>query len=125
MSARELGFEDEIINYLNAHGNTKESDLIEFCTYSLHLTSKVAKRKLDRMIKDGWLGNVIHSKLKTPAVYITFKEPASYDLDQMWTKSLNPKKLDKEELRQQAGRILEEAKKVAEERQKLQEREIR
>lgn len=113
---QKLGFEDEIINYLNLHGNTKESDLIEFCTFNLHVTTKAAKKKLDKMIKDGWLGNIIHTELKTPAVYVTFKEPALYDLNQLWTRSLNPKKSDKEELRLQALRILEEAKKVAENR---------
>jgi hypothetical protein len=111
-----LGFEDEIIEYLYVHGNTKESDLIEFGSRSLHLSSKAAKEKLDKMAKEGWIGHIIHSKLKSPALYVTFKEPLLYDLEKAWTRSLNPQKVNKKALREEAQKILEEAAQVAEQR---------
>jgi DNA-binding PadR family transcriptional regulator len=113
-----LRFEDEIINYLNGHGNTKESDLIEFGTYSLHLSSKVVMEGLDRMMKEGWIEHIMHTKLKTPAVYVRLKEPGLYALKQEWTELLKPEKRDKKTLHEEAQRILEEAAMLAEKRTK-------
>ena len=115
---RALGFEDEIVNYLNGHGNTKESDLIEFGTYNLHLSSKVVKEGLDRMIREGWIEHIMHTKLKTPAVYVHLKETGLHILQQQWTEMLKPQKRDKKTLREEARRILEEAAMIAEQRTK-------
>lgn len=115
---RVLRFEDEILNYLNVHGSTKESDLLEFGTYSLHLSSKVVKEGLDRMMKEGWIEHIMHTELKTPAVYVGLKEPGLYALRQEWTELLEPEKRDKKALHEEAQKILEEAAMLAEQRTK-------
>lgn len=109
-----MNLEDEIANYLNVHGNTKKDDLIEFGTHNLHLSSEVVKEGLDKMMKEGWIWHIIHTKLKAPAIYVALKEPALLNLQ--WTKSLNPQKKDKKALREDVRRILDEAAKVAEQR---------
>jgi hypothetical protein len=102
-----LDFEDEIIDYLKAHGNTRESDLTEFATHNLQLTSKTVHEKLNKTVREGWISRIIHTKLKTPAIYVTLKESVLYDLMELWTKSLNPQKKDKKTLREKARKILE------------------
>lgn len=119
-----MDFDDEIINYLTLHGEKKESDLIEFCTKNLHLSSKVAKERLDRLIKKGWIKRIIHPKLGTPVVYVAFKEPDLNDLMQfahalLGTNPLNPEGKDQEALHEETrAKILEDARTVAEQRMK-------
>jgi hypothetical protein len=79
------------------------------------------KDGLDRMIREGWIEYIMHTKLKIPAVYVCLKDPGLHILQQQWTevlRPLRPEKMDKKTLREEVRRILEEAAMVAEQRTK-------
>lgn len=70
------------------------------------------------MIRDGWIEFIIHTKLRAPAVYVRLKEPGLYILQREWTGLLKPQKRDKNAVREEVRKILEEARIVAERRMK-------
>lgn len=70
-----MDIEKRIVSYLEAYGNTKESDLINYGVQNLSQSSEKMKKILNRMAVKDKIHRVVHNKLKPPEVYITLEEP--------------------------------------------------
>jgi len=69
-----LNIETEIVAYLAAYGNTKETDIISFGMQKLHRDPKEIKKIVNRMAVKGRIHRIVHNKLKPPEVYISLYE---------------------------------------------------
>jgi hypothetical protein len=97
-----MSIESKIMSYLEAFGNTKESDLINYGVNNLGQSSGKVKKIIDRMAVKGKLHRVVHHKLKPPEVYVTLQEP------------LPPEAMvEGETTQEEITRILEEAASLA------------
>lgn len=69
-----MDIEKEIVSYLSAYGNTRESDLISYGVHSFHSSPIKVKKIIDRMAVKGKIYRIVHNKLKPAEVYITLDE---------------------------------------------------
>jgi hypothetical protein len=69
-----VNIEKEIVSYLSAYGNTKESDLIGYGVQNFHRSPIKMKKIVDRMVIKGKIYRIVHNKLKPPEVYISLEE---------------------------------------------------
>lgn len=98
-----MSIEKKIITYLEAYGNTRETDLTNYCVQNSGRSAEKVKKIIDRMAIKGRVHRIVHHKIKPPEVYISLDEP------------LPPEVMTEGEIaNEEAERILEEAASLAE-----------
>lgn len=108
-----MELEEQIIDYLAIHGNTRKDDLMEFGTQRLRLSSEVVNQALEKMMKERRIGKVVHKRLKTRAVYVFLRDPILRDLQQILANSSDPNENDEKASSEETHRIVEEARRIA------------
>ena len=113
---RNLNLEKEIRSYLREHGNTKEADLVNFGTYFLHTSRREIESVLEKMLFEGKISRVVHSKLGPNAVYYITREGCCLQelAVEIGNDALDLR--DNGNFSESAGRILNEAAALAEKR---------
>jgi hypothetical protein len=104
--------EKSLLSYLTIHGNTKVSDLIEFGTTFSGIGKEEVMRILDNMIAIGSVRRIIHYFIESSPFYIA---KVNWSLGSSVESAASDLK-NKERLLQEAKRIKEEAKIIAERR---------
>jgi len=102
--------EKEILSYLYEYGNTRKSDLINYGVKKLNYSSERIEKVIKRMVIEGKVHYVVHSKLEPPEVYISLEEP----LPPETAKILLEAGIQMKAAEEDARNILEEAASVAE-----------
>jgi len=108
-----LGTEREILMYLATYGNTRESDLVEYCVQDLGLSLPGSYEILGKMVGEGLIRRVEHCRLRQSKTYLSLNEslPLDAELDLLLG---TPETWDKVE--DEIPEILEEAAAAAERR---------
>ena len=97
-----MSAERRILSYLEAYGNTRETDLIDYAVQNFHKPPEKVKKVIDRLAIKGKVHRVVHNKLKPPEVYITLEEPL-----------LPETAVERELVNDEVGKILQEAASLA------------
>jgi hypothetical protein len=100
-----MSIERRILSYLRTYGNTRENDLMTYGVQNFARPQEIMKKVIERMAIEGRLHRIVHNKLKPPEVYISLEESLPISMV-----------MQKETVREEAKRILEEAASVAEHR---------
>jgi hypothetical protein len=98
-----MSAERKILSYLEAYGNTRETDLINYAVQNFHKPHEKVKKVVDRLAIRGKVHRVVHNKLKPPEVYITLEEPLPRGI-----------LVERELVNEEVDKILEEAASLAE-----------
>ncbi len=101
----EMNIEKEVVSYLATYGNTRETDLISYCSLKVDRSSKDLKKILDRMVIKGKIHRIVHNRLTPPEVYIGLYE-------------FLPATLTEELFEEDARKILLEAQAIVEEKRR-------
>ena len=107
-----MDVEKEVVSYLHEYGNTKESDIINYGVEEFNYSSKRMKKVIKRMVIKGKIHFIVHSKLETPAVYVSLREPLPPEVAKILIEAFIQVKAAEED----AQKILEEAAALAENR---------
>jgi hypothetical protein len=97
-----MSAERKILSYLEAYGNTRENDLINYAIQNFHKPPEKVKKVIDRLAIKGKVHRVVHNKLKPPEVYITLEEPLLHGVF-----------VEKEFVTEEVDKILQEAASLA------------
>ena len=67
--------EKEILSYLYKYGNTRKSGLINYGVKKFNYSSEGIEKVIKRMVIEGKVHYVVHSKVEPPEVYVSLEEP--------------------------------------------------
>jgi hypothetical protein len=109
-----MDIEKEIVSYLYKYGNTKETDIINYCVKKFNYSSERMKKVVKRMMIKGRIHYVVHSKLEPPAVYISLKEALPPEITKILLEAFIQMKVAEEDVQ----KILKEAAALAEKKMK-------
>jgi len=105
-----MDIEEEIISYLYEYGNTRKSDVINYAVKKLNYSLDRIEKVIKRMVIEGKIHYVVHSKLEPPEVYISLEEPLPPETTKILLEAVVQMKTAKKD----AQTILDEAASVAE-----------
>jgi ABC-type phosphate/phosphonate transport system substrate-binding protein len=95
---------------LYEYGNTRESDLINYCVKKFNYSSEEMKKVIKRMVIKGKIHYIVHSKLEPPEVYISLKELLPPEIAKTLIEAFIQMKAREEDVQ----KILDEAASIAE-----------
>jgi hypothetical protein len=106
---------EKILAYIAQYGNTRVSDLVNYCKLKLKLPEEQIKSLLSNMVLYGELARVVHEELEPPKDYLRWGNVPDAEALQAYSLSLNGRRLDDKEINH-TKTILENAEKIAEKR---------
>ena len=106
---------EKILAYIAKYGDTRVSDLINYCKLKLKLPEEQIKSLLSNMVLYGELARVVHEELEPPKDYLRWGAVPQIEGLQAYSLFLNRRRLDNNEINH-TKTILEDAGKIAEKR---------
>jgi hypothetical protein len=77
-----LGLDQQkVISYLYTYGNTRETDLINYCVQRLGMSEVVTKKLVDEMVIYGRIERILHKELEPAVTYVKYGSMVPLELE--------------------------------------------
>jgi hypothetical protein len=77
-----LGLDQQkVISYLYTYGNTRETDLVNYCVQRLGMSEVVTKKLVDEMVIYGRIERILHKELEPAVTYVKYGNMVPLELE--------------------------------------------